>query len=278
MLKKIFYFFLFIILITSCGGKKEVVDNILLDQDIEKEMISSYREGYEALKRGDLVFASRKFNDAEILYPQSEWAAKASLMSSYALYAATYYSDAIFYLERHIKKYPKDKNLNYANYLIAICYFDQISTEKKDLLPLKMAQEKFEYIIKNYPDSDFATDSKYKLNLILDQLAAKEVYLGRYYMNVKKWIPAIERFKKVLNDYDQSIFVEEALHRLVEIHYTIGLEEEAKKYANILGYNYGSGKWYEASYQIFNKDYKPLKIKKKKKESFIKKKIKTLFE
>ena len=224
MLKKIFYFFLFIILITSCGGKKEVVDNILLDQDIEKEMISSYREGYEALKKGDLLFASRKFNDAEILYPQSKWAAKASLMSSYALYAATYYSDAIFYLERHIKKYPKDKNLNYAYYLIAICYFE------------------------------------------LDQLAAKEVYLGRYYMNVKKWIPAIERFKKVLNDYDQSIFVEEALHRLVEIHYTIGLEEEAKKYANILGYNYGSGKWYEASYQIFNKDYKPLKITKDNKE------------
>ena len=124
MLKKIFYFFIFIVLITSCGKKKAAVDNILLKQDLDKEMMSTYKEGYEALKKGDLIFASRKFNDAEILYPQSEWAAKASLMSSYALYAATYYSDAIFYLERHIKKYPKDKNLNYANYLIAICYFD----------------------------------------------------------------------------------------------------------------------------------------------------------
>ena len=207
-----------------------------------------------------------------------EWSAKSALMSSFALYSANFYSDSIFNLERYMKQYPADKNIPYAHYLIGICHYEQILDEKKDLRPLMEAKSKFEFILKKYPDTDYAIDVKFKIDLIMDQLAAKEMYIGRYYMKIEKWIPAINRFKTVVRDYDQTIFVEEALHRLVEIYYKIGLIEEAKKTATILGYNYQSGEWYEKSYSVFNKNYKPKTQKKKKEDGLLRKKIKSLFE
>ena len=199
-------------------------------------------------------------------------------MSAYSLYYYNYYGDAIFQLERHLKNYPNDKNLAYVHYLIAICYFEKLSDEKKDLEPLIQTQKKFEYIINNYPNTDFAIDSKYKLDLILDMLAAKEMYIGRHYMKTEKWIGAINRFKNVINNYDDTVYVEEALHRLVEIYYKIGLIDEAKKVAYVLGYNYESGKWYENSYRVFNKSYKKVEIDNKKKDFLLIKKFKSLFE
>ena len=278
MSKHIIFLFIYIIFIVSCTKDKNKVDQVLLEQDIEAEMIIAYKEGMKELEKGDALYASRKFDEAEILFPQSIWAAKASLMSAYALYSQNYYDDAIFNLERHIKNYPKDKDLVYAYYLIAICYFEQLYDERKDLKPLVKAREKFEHILKKYPNTDYAIDAKWKMGLIVDQMAAKEMYIGRYYMKMEKWIAAINRFKFVVKYYDTTIYIEEALHRLVEIYYKIGLVEDAQKVAATLGYNYGSGEWYKNSYRIFNKSYKTAKITKEKKDSFIKKKFKKLFE
>ncbi len=278
MFKHIIFLFIYIIFIVSCSKDKSKVDQVLLEQDIEAEMILAYKEGMKQLEEGDALYASRKFDEAEILFPQSIWAAKASLMSAYALYSQNYYDDAIFNLERHIKNYPEDKNLVYAHYLIAICYFEQLYDERKDLKPLVKAREKFEHILKKYPNTDYAIDAKWKMGLIVDQMAAKEMYIGRYYMKMEKWIAAINRFKFVVKYYDTTVYIEEALHRLVEIYYKIGLVEDAQKIAATLGYNYGSGEWYKNSYRIFNKSYKTAKITKKEKDSFIRKKFKKLFE
>ncbi len=278
MSKHIIFLFIYIIFIVSCSKDKSKVDQVLLEQDVEAEMIVAYKEGMKQLEEGDALYASRKFDEAEILFPQSIWAAKASLMSAYALYSQNYYDDAIFNLERHIKNYPKDKDLVYAHYLIAICYFEQLYDERKDLKPLVKAREKFEHILKKYPNTDYAIDAKWKMGLIVDQMAAKEMYIGRYYMKMEKWIAAINRFKFVVKYYDTTVYIEEALHRLVEIYYKIGLVEDAQKVAATLGYNYGSGEWYKNSYRIFNKSYKTAKITKKKKDSFIRKKFKKLFE
>ena len=278
MFKHIIFLFIYIIFIVSCSKDKSKVDQVLLEQDVEAEMILAYKEGMNQLEKGDALYASRKFDEAEILFPQSIWAPKASLMSAYALYSQNYYDDAIFNLERHLKNYPKDKNLVYAHYLIAICYFEQLYDERKDLKPLVKAREKFEHILKKYPNTDYAIDAKWKMGLIVDQMAAKEMYIGRYYMKMEKWIAAINRFKFVVKYYDTTVYIEEALHRLVEIYYKIGLVEDAQKVAATLGYNYGSGEWYKNSYRIFNKSYKTAKITKKKKDSFIRKKFKKLFE
>jgi len=277
MLKSLIVFLISTLLILSCS-KKDKIEATLEAGTIEEQMILAYKEGLEFLEKGDALYASKKFNEAEILFPQSIWAPKSSVMSAYSLYYYNYYGDAIFQLERHLKNYPNDKNLAYVHYLIAICYFEKLSDEKKDLEPLIQTQKKFEYIINNYPNTDFAIDSKYKLDLILDMLAAKEMYIGRHYMETEKWIGAINRFKNVINNYDDTVYVEEALHRLVEIYYKIGLIDEAKKVAYVLGYNYESGKWYENSYRVFNKSYKKVEIDNKKKDFLLIKKFKSLFE
>ena len=262
-------------LLSSCVERK--VDIVVEKSDTEIVM-QIYKEAVEALKKGDAFFAGNKFKEAESLMPQSEWAAKASLMASYSDYSRNAYSNSIFGLERHLKNYPADKNIPYVHYLIAICYYEQILDEKKDLRPLLQSQTKFEYIIQNYPDTDYATDARFKLDLIIDQLAAKEMSIARFYMKTEKWIPAINRLKMITEKYDRTIFVQEALHRLVEVYYKLGLLEEAKEAAKILGYNYQSSKWYERSYKVFNKNYKT-KVKKKKKEmGLIRRKIKSLFE
>ena len=278
MSKHIIFLFIYLIFAVSCSKDKSKVDAVLLEQDVETEMILAYKEGMKQLEKGDALYASRKFDEAEILFPQSIWATKASLMSAYALYSQNYYDDAIFNLERHIKNYPKDKDLVYAHYLIAICYFEQLYDERKDLKPLVKAREKFEHILKKYPNTDYAIDAKWKMGLIVDQMAAKEMYIGRYYMKMEKWIAAINRFKFVVKYYDTTVYIEEALHRLVEIYYKIGLVEDAQKIAATLGYNYGSGEWYKNSYRVFNKSYKTKKVTKEKKDSFFKRKFKKLLE
>ena len=245
------------------------------DQEIA---ITIYYEAVEALMEGDAFWAAKKFREVESLMPQDKWASKASLMASFAEYSRNAYSNAIFDLERHMKHYPADKNIPYAHYLIAMCYYEQILDEKKDLKPLLKAKEKFEFVMQMYPNTDYATDARFKIDLIIDQLAAKEMSIARYYMKTKKWIPALNRLKIVVNQYDKTIFVEEALHRLVEVYYRLGLLEEAKQAAAILGYNYQSGEWYKKSYKVFNKKYEIKKIKKDNKMGLIRKKIKSLFE
>ena len=266
------------IFLNSCS-KDEKKISIIEEKEINLQMIDAYKEGVEALERGDVIFAAKKFNEAEILFPQSEWAPRAVLMAAYSYYSQSYYGDSIYELERFIKTYPKDQRLSYAHYLLAICYYEEVVDEKKDLGPLLKAQSEFKFIIKNYPDSDFALDSKFKLDLINDVLASKEIYLGRYYIKREKWVAALNRFKNVVDNYNSTIYIDEALHRLVEIHYRLGLIEESKKYAAVLGYNYQSSKWYHASYIIFNRDYEsPIKKINKKKGNFVIRKFKSIFE
>ena len=247
-------FFLFLFLINACS-KEEKKIAVIKETKQDLEMISSYKEGYRALDEGDPYFAAKKFLEAELLFPQSDWAPRSALMASYSYYMQNYYAEAIANLERYLKTYPTDKNLSYAHYLIAMCYYETIEDEKRDSAPLIKAKNKFNYVVKNYPNTDFTLDAKFKLGLIEDIIASKEMYLGRHYIKKGKWIAAINRFQTVIKEYDQTVFVEEALHRLVEINYKLGLLEESEKYANILGYNYLSSDWYKRSYKVLNKDY-----------------------
>ena len=273
-----FIIIIFCIFLNSCSKQEQEISAIK-ELDQSREMVATYEEGYEALEKGDTYFAAQKFLEAELLYPQSLWASKSALMAAYSYYLQNYYSEAISNLNRYLNTYPTDMNVAYAHYLIAMCYYETIEDEKRDSAPIIRAREKFNFIIKNYPNTDFAMDATFKVGLIKDILASKEMYLGRHYIKRGKWIPAINRFQYIVEAYDQTIFIEEALHRLVEINYKLGLIEESKKYAKILGYNYQSSKWYKKSYKIFNKDYSAISqnnIKKDKKGVI--KKFKKLFE
>ncbi len=238
--------------------------------------MEAYKEGKKSLEGGDVLYAAKKFNEAETLFPQSTWAPQSALMSAYSYYIQDYYGDAIAELIRFKKIYPKHKNIDYANYLLAICYYEQIVDEKKDLESILKAKETFAILIKNFPNTEYALDAEFKVDLINDILASKEMYIGRYYLEKKKWIPAINRFRTVLDDYETTIYVEEAIHRLVEVYYILGMKEESKKYAKLLGYNYKSSLWYEKSYIVFNKSYESKKIKKNKRS--IMTKAKSLFD
>ena len=262
-------FLIFCMILTSCSQEKKEISKIKkLNQ--KDEMILVYKEGLVNLDKGDYFYSAKKFLEAEILMPQSDWAPKSALMASYAFYSQNYYSLAIENIQRYIKTYPKDKNQAYARYLLAMCYYETIEGEKKDLAPLKLSKNEFENVIKNFPDTDYAYDSKFKIELINNVLASKDVYIGRHYIKKQKWVAALNRFKGVLQNYENTIYAEEALHRLVEIYYTLGMEDESKKYAILLGYNYQSSEWYKESYKIFNKDYekKIMDLKKENKKKF----------
>ena len=261
------FIFSFLLLFNACSKDQNEI-SVIKENRQDLEMVTAYREAYIALNSGDPYFAAKKFLEAELLFPQSDWAPRSALMASYSYYLQNYYTEALANLERFLITYPNSKDIAYAEYLIAMCYYETIEDEKRDSVPIFMAKKKFSLIVKNYPNTDFALDAKFKLGLIEDVLAAKEMYLGRHYLKKEKWIASINRFKNVIENYDETIFIEEALHRLVEINYRLGLNEEAQKYAGILGYNYLSSDWYEKSYKVFNKNYSsrnPIKIKKDKK-------------
>ncbi len=278
--KNIFLILSVLILLISCS-KKEIKENVILEESLEMQVLEAYEEGMKALNSNDVLFAAKKFNETEILFPQSEWAPKSALMAAYSYYKQDYYGDAIAELERFLRVYPKHKNISYAYYLLGVSYYEQIVDEKKDLQSITKSKDIFQTLIQKFPNTEYAIDAEFKIDLINDILASKEVYLGRYYVDRKKWIAAINRFRTVVDEYDETIYAEESLHRLVEIYYSLGLEEESKKYAVLLGYNYQSSQWYEKSYAIFDKMYvlnkKENEIKKRKQNSLLKK-FKSLFE
>tara|TARA_B100000686_G_scaffold302422_1_gene338485 strand:+ start:301 stop:1149 length:849 start_codon:yes stop_codon:yes gene_type:complete len=274
---KILLFILGVLLI-SCSKEEKI--SVIEEDNMEAQMIEAFKEGYDELIKGDVIFAAKKFNEAELLYPQSEWAPKAALMAAYSYYSQSYYGDTIFEIERYLKTYPNHKNIDYAHFLLAMCFYETVVDEKRDLEPLIKAKKKFIFIMNNYPNTDFSMDAKYKLDLINDKLAGKEMFIGNHYVKKGKWIPAINRYKNIVENYSTTIYIEEALHRLVEIHYKIGLTQESKKYAKLLGYNYQSGEWYKESYKVFNKEYKTKKktFKEKRKKGLIFRKFKSLFK
>ena len=266
MFYRIILIFLFVI-IASCSKEKP-----LYEPKVKNDGFSVYKDAYSAFEEGDFFYAQKKFTEAELNFEIVEFAAKSAIMSSYSFYGINFYTEALTNLDRYLKKYPADTNVIYAHYLIAIIYYEQISDEKKDLQPLLNAKEKINFFLEKYPDTDYAIDLQFKNDLIQNQLAAKELFVAKYYISTQKWVPAISRLKVIVNDYQKTIFIEEALHRLVEIYYYLGLEEEAQKYAKILGYNYNSSQWFEQSYKVLNKDYKiKKKPKPKSKDGFFKK-------
>ena len=269
-----FHFFLIVLLCLSCS-KKEIKKSKINEVNLESQMIEAYKEGLKELKAGDVIYAAKKFNEAEILFPQSEYAPKSALMAAYSYYSQNYYGDAIAELIRFLRVYPDHKDIAYAEYLLGLCYYEQIIDEKKDLQSIVNAKKTFRNLISKYPESEFATDAKFKIDLINEVLAGKEMFIGRYYFDKKKWISAINRFRIVVDNYETTIYVEEAIHRLVEIYYILGIETEAKKYANLLGYNYQSSQWYKKSFIVFNKNYKIKDIKKE--DNPILEKFKSLF-
>ena len=272
------FILIFILVIFTSCSKETLKKSVIKETNLDAQVLEAYKEGLESLNAGDVLFAAKKFNEAEILFPQSTWAPKSALMAAYSYYTQDYYQDSIAELERFLKVYPSHKNLDYVYYLLGICYYEQIVDEKKDTQSILLAKENFSQVLKKFPNTDYALDSEFKIDLINDILASKEMYIGRYYFDRKKWIPAINRFKKVADEYDTTIYVEEALHRLVEVHYIIGLNKEAEKYAQILGYNYKSSKWYEKSYAVFNKDYERKRIKLEKKKKSFTNKVKSLLD
>ena len=255
----------------SCSEKEEKI-SVIKENNLEMQMIEAYNEGLKELNKGDIFFAAKKFNEVELLYPQSIWAPRSNLMAAYAYYTQLYYQDAILELERFLEKYQNHPNRDYAYYFIAICHYNQIVDEKKDLGEIIKSKQYFQLIVKNYPNTDFAVDAQFKLELIEEVLASKELYLANYYLEREKWIPAMNRYKKIVEDYQTTIYIEEALYRLVELNYKLGLIDESKKYSAVLGYNYQSSDWYERSYKILNKNYKkPELIKHEKKSSLLEK-------
>ena len=252
MFKKIPKIIFFLIVLSACSKNQEEIIYQPLEQTNPYEL---YKEGLAAFERNDFFFSNKKFSEAELNFEEAEFAAKSAIMSIFSLYGLNFYEEANENLDRYFKTYPGDKNIVYAHFLQAVIYFEQISDEKKDLKPLLQANEKIDFFLKNYSNSEYAIDLKFKKDLIQNQIAAKELFVAKYYISIKKWVPAIQRLKIIVNKYDKTIFIEEALHRLVEIHYHLGLENEAKKYANILGYNYNSSEWFEQSYKILNKNY-----------------------
>jgi len=250
-----FLLVLFIMLgLISCSEKKEKI-SIIKEENLEMQMIEAYNEGLKELDRGDIFFAAKKFNEVELLYPQSIWAPRSTLMAAYAYYSQLYFTDAIYEIERFLDKYKNHPNTDYAYYLLAICHYNQIVNEKKDLGEIIKSKKYFNFLVQEFPNTDYAEDAQFKLELIEEILASKELYLANYYVEREKWIPAMNRYKKIVNEYDTTIFVEEALFRLVELHYKLGLIDEAKKYTVLLGYNYQSSDWYERSYKILNSNY-----------------------
>ncbi len=281
LISRFLYFLLFLLTFVSCA-KNNFENSVIKEKSLELQVLEVYDIGKDALESGDVLYAAKKFNEVETLFPQSDLAPRSALMAAYSYYIQDYYGDTIAELERFLKVYPYHKDIPYAHYLMGVSYFEQIVDEKKDLQSIKNAKLKFSFILKEYPNTEYALDAEFKISLIDDILASKEMYIGRYYFDKKKWISAINRFRKVIDDYDTTIYTAEALHRLVEVHYTIGLVEEAEKYAQLLGYNYGSSEWYQNTYSLFDKNYK---IKKKNRLENIKKnnkkrlkKFRALFE
>ena len=279
-LNNYFLIFIFVFFLTSCS-KDVSQKSVIKEKSLDLQVLEAYEGGKKALDEGDVLFAAKKFNEAEILFPQSDWAPKSALMAAYSYYSQDYYNDAVSELARFIKIYPNYKNIDYAYYLLGLCFYEQIVDEKKDLKSIVDAKKYLEIVVRKYPNTDYALDAEFKLSLIDDVLASKEMYIGRYYFNKKKLIVAINRFRTVVDQFETTTYTEEALHRLVEVYYTLGLVNEADKYAKLLGYNYQSSRWYEQTYVLFNKNYEinKDKIRKdKKKNKSILKKFKSLFD
>jgi outer membrane protein assembly factor BamD len=265
MFHKYFYNFLLIALLISVAScsSNNAEKSIKPKKIIPLEKL--YTGAYSNFENGNYSDAVELFKLVERDYSYTEWAPRASLMLAYIYYDSGRYVEALKNLQRFKQRHSGNKNIQYVEYLIAICMFEQINLVSLSQENTDLALRQFEKIILNYPNSGYATDAKFKIDLINEQLAGKEMYIARYYAKREKWLPALYRLNNVFKNYQTTIFIEEALHRLVEIHYIIGNIDTAKKYASILGYNYNDSDWYKKSYNIVEGTNIPLEKAKQKK-------------
>ena len=261
MFKFFFKITLLSLFLFSCSKKEEIV-TIPIGSDKGYE---AYNQAIQSIEKGDYFYAATKFKEAETILPNINDAAKALIMSSYCFYAINFHPEMEENLNLFFLKYPANDYMIYGKYLFILSNYVRINDEKKDISPLLITKKKIIEFLKKYPENDYSLDLDFKLDLINNQLAAKELFIAKYYIKTKKWIPAINRLQNIVKQYENTIFIEEALHRLVEIYFEVGLIEESTKTAALLGYNYNSSEWYKRSYKVLNKDYN-IKTKKKEKD------------
>lgn len=253
---------LVLVTLTGCSvfGKKKKEDEVLPSAE------EIYNDAFDKLEKKRYKQAIEKFEDIERTYPYAVWATKAQLMSAYASYKGEEYDDAIAVLEKFVKLHPGNKDVEYAYYLKALCYYEQISDVDRDQSYSLYARTALKELIARFPDSKYSRDAEIKLDLVTDHLAGKEVAVGRFYLKQGNVIAAINRFKAVLSDYQTTAHVQEALHRLVESYISLGVVEEAEKYAAVLGHNYPDSRWYKYSYKLLRGEQVPEDSTKMKKQ------------
>lgn len=238
--------------LTACGGKGDKA--VLTEDQPTKPVEVLYNEAADALDAEEYRRAARLFEDVERQYPYSKWATKAQLMAAFAAFQDDRYDEAVFAIDRFTELHPGNEDIDYAYYLKALAYYEQISDVARDQAMTERALKAFETLITRFPNSEYTRDSKLKRDLTLDHLAGKEMEIGRYYLNRNQINAAINRFRTVVTKYQTTTHTPEALHRLVEAYLTLGLRTEATRVAAVLGHNYPGSKWYESSYKILDAD------------------------
>jgi len=234
------------ILLSGCGGKKKA-------EYVERPVEEIYNEAIDLIQKEQYSSSTEKFDEVERQHPYSVWATKAQIMAAYAYYQANRYDDAIIALDRFIQLHPANKDIAYAYYLKSLSYYEQISDVARDQKMTELALSSLRELVTRFPNSKYARDAKLKLDLTYDHLAGKEMEIGRYYLNQGQYLAAVNRFKVVINKYQTTTHVPEALHRLTEAYYALGLPGEAKKYAAVLGHNFPGNEWYVDSYEMMEK-------------------------
>jgi len=220
------------------------------DTAVDKPVNELYNKAMDQLAQRQYKESAKSFEEVERQHPYSIWATKAELMAAYSLYQSNGYQDAINALNRFIQLHPGNRDIAYAYYLRALCYYEQVTDVERDQSNGEQALSSLEELIRRYPETSFARDARHKIDLVRDQLAGKEITIGRFYETRGQYLAAINRFKVVVNKYQTTSQVPEALHRLVECYMALGIVDEARKTAAVLGYNYPRSQWYIDSYQL----------------------------
>lgn len=222
-------------LLSGCSSTKEIVENPTAEQ--------VYNQAYELLERTSYKKAAETFEKVEMEHPYSKWATQAKIMSAYAYYKDKDYDSAIINIDRFIKFHPGNKDIAYAYYLKALCYYDQIAPVEKDQSNSERALEAFRQVVIRFPNTEYAKDAEFKMALASDHLAGHEMEIGRYYLSQENYLSALNRFSGVVNNYQTTTHIEEALYRQTEIYTIIGLPDEAQLSAKVLQHNYPKSKW-----------------------------------
>lgn len=246
-----------VLLLAACGDDTAEEQQTKLEQSLETQPVEDlYNQALDALQQKEWKAAKEGFEEVERQHPYSKWSKRAQVMNAYANYQKQDYEEATAILDRFVRLYPGDEQAEYAYYLMALCYYEQISDVGRDQAMTRKALGALQDIIRRFPESDYARDAKVKLDLTVDHLAGKEMEVGRYYLKKDEYTAALKRFGKVLEEYQTTSHTAEALHRMVEIYLKLGVVNEAEKYAAVLGHNYRSSPWYKDSYKLLAADDK----------------------